>query len=95
MLPDKHHTHMQNVCGVQQYINHQLLIPVGPCVGVWMKFWMEKRKEAEWGQWSEEGGQKVPYEGGIRKSLWITIEKQNSSGFIMWQKKQIQEKQLL
>lgn len=50
MLPDKHHTHMQNVCGVQQYINHQLLIPVGPCVGVWMKFWMEKRKEAEWGQ---------------------------------------------
>ncbi len=62
---------MENVCGMLCK-SLAALRPEGtlrdPAWGVWVTFWTEKSKEAEWGQWSEEGRQKVAYEGGIRKS---------------------------
>lgn len=57
----------------------------------WSSGWKERNRGKEWGQWSETRRQKE----GSEKSQWITTEDQNSFGFVMWQKKQIQEKQLL
>lgn len=47
-----------------------------------------------WRLWWKRGrmGHKAPDDGRIRGSKWISIEDQNSFGFVMWQKKPISGK---
>lgn len=44
------HVHMQNAVS---YVTRRSA-PVRPCIGAWITVVVEKRKEAEWEQWSED-----------------------------------------